>query len=384
MDFEFTQEQAMLREAFADFVNQEVAPNAAKWDSEDHCPVELFPKMGELGILGVFVPEEYGGVGLGHTERVIALEEIARHSAGLAMFVFTHQLGVAALLEFGNEAQKKKYLPSLCSGEKITGLGTTEPGGGSDLLGAATTAEAKDGGWMIRGRKCFITNSHTADYAMITAKSGTDEKGRNLLSVFLIEKGAEGFNPGRKENKMGLRGSVTGELIMDHVFVAEDQVIGALGKGYGVASKVIGEVGRASMAAISVGILRGCLEESVRFSNKRIVYGKPISKLQAIQFHIAEIRLAYEAARLLLYRAAKRKDDGKSAVAECSLAKYYGTEAAASAAKRTIELMGAYGIVNEYPTGRFLRDALTSISSGGTSEIQKLIIAGDTLKQYAV
>ncbi|MDR2131754.1 MAG: acyl-CoA/acyl-ACP dehydrogenase, partial [Clostridiales Family XIII bacterium] len=251
MDFDFTPDQLMLKEAFADFVNREVAPNAAKWDAEDHCPVELFPKMGELGILGIFVPETYGGAGFGHTERVIALEEIARHSAGLAMFVFTHQLGVAALLEYGGEEQKKKYIPDLCSGKKITGLAVTEPGGGSDLAGTLTTAAPAGGNWVLNGRKCFITNSHIADCAMVTAKSGVDEKGRNLLSVFLIEKGAPGFEPGRKENKMGLRGSVTGELILNDVSVPEGNVVGALGKGYDVVSKVIGEVGRASMAAIS-------------------------------------------------------------------------------------------------------------------------------------
>ncbi|MDR2132784.1 MAG: acyl-CoA dehydrogenase, partial [Clostridiales Family XIII bacterium] len=172
--------------------------------------------------------------------------------------------------------------------------------------------------------------------------------------------------------------------ILNDVSVPEGNVVGALGKGYDVVSKVIGEVGRASMAAISVGILRGCLEESVRFANDRIVYGKPISKLQAIQFHVAELRLAYESARLLLYRAAAMKDKGQSAIAEFSLAKYHGTEAACGAAKRSIELMGGYGVIDEYPAGRFLRDALASISSGGTSEIQKLIIAGDTLKKYRV
>ncbi|MDR2157652.1 MAG: acyl-CoA dehydrogenase family protein [Clostridiales Family XIII bacterium] len=383
MDFNFTEDQVMLRKAFADFVAQEVAPKAAEWDASDTCPVELFPMMGELGILGVFVPETYGGVGLGHVERLIALEEIARHSAGLAMFVFTHQLGMAALLENGTEDQKKRYLPLLCAGEKISGLATTEPTGGSDLLGANTTAVLEEDHWVLNGRKCFITNSHLADLAMVTAKSGEDEKGRNLLTIYLIEKGTEGFGPGRKEHKMGLRGSVTGELVLNNVRIPKESVIGAVGKGYGIAAKTIGEVGRASMAAICVGILRGCVEESVKFANERIVYGKPIAKLQPIQFHIAENRLDYEAGKLLLYRAAKTKDEGKSAVAEFSMAKHFGTEAASRAAKRTIELMGAYGVIDEYPAGRFLRDALTSISSGGTSEIQRLIIAGDTLKTFA-
>lgn len=382
MNFHFTEEQRLLKEAFDDFVKQEIAPNAAKWDDEDYCPVELFPKMGELGILGIFVPEEYGGSGLGHVERVIALESIARHSPGVAMFVFTHQLGVSTILDYGTEEQKKKYLPLLCSGEKIGGLATTEPGGGSDVAGQKTEAVLKDGKWTLNGRKCFITNSHVADYTILTVKTGVDDKGRGIFSAILVEKGTEGFAPGRKEHKLGLRGSVTGELILSNAVVPEENLIGTVGNGNAAALRVIGEVGRASMAAICVGILRGCLEESVKFANDRILYGKPISKLQAIQFHIAENRLDYEAAYLLLYRAACLKDEGVPTTTEFGMAKHFGTEAASRAAKRTIELMGAYGVINEYPTGRFLRDAITSISSGGTSEIQRIIIAGDTLKKY--
>lgn len=383
MDFQFTEEQNMLREAFAEFVKTEVAPYAAEWDREDRCPVELAKKMGELGILGIYVPEEYGGVGLGHVERVMALEEIARHSAGLAMFVFTHQLGMSAILEFGTEEQKKKYLPGMCAGTTISGLATTEPSGGSDLAGQKSTAELADGVWTLNGRKCFITNSHIADVSVVTARSGEDEKGRPKLVAIIVEKGTPGFTPGRKENKLGLRGSVTGELLMDNVKVPAENLIGKDGAGASIALKVIGEVGRASMTAICVGILRGCVEEGVKFANERIVYGKPIAKLQAIQFHVAENRLDYEAARLLLYRAASLKDAGIPVTTEFAMAKHFGTEAATRASKRTIELMGAYGVIDEYPTGRFLRDALASISSGGTSEIQRIIVAGDTLKRYA-
>jgi alkylation response protein AidB-like acyl-CoA dehydrogenase len=330
------------------------------------------------------VPEQYGGVGLGHFERILALVEIARYSAGVAMMVFTHQLGMAALLEFGTEEQKKKYLPDLCSGKMIGGLASTEPGGGSDINGTKTTAELQDDAWVITGRKCFITNSHLADICIINARTGEDEKGRGTFNAFLLERGMEGFSAGREEHKLGLKGSVTGELIMNKVKVPKENVIGPDGKGNAVALKIIGETGRASMAAICVGLLRGCLEESVKFSNERIVYGKPISKLQAIQFHIAENRVDYETAKLLLYKAAFLKDQGSPATTEFSMAKYFGTEAASRAAKRTIELMGGYGIINEYPANRFLRDAIASISSGGTSEIQKIIIAGDTLKTFSV
>lgn len=383
MNFQFTEEQNMLRDAFAEFVKAEVAPSAAAWDAEDRCPVELAKKMGELGILGVFVPEQYGGAGLGHVERVMALEEIARYSAGLAMFVFTHQLGMSSILEFGSEEQKKKYLPDMCAGISISGLATTEPSGGSDLTGQKSTADFAEGIWTLNGRKCFITNSHIADVSVVTARSGQDEKGRPQLIAIIVEKGTPGFTAGRKEHKLGLRGSVTGELLMNNVKVPAENLIGKEGAGAAIALKVIGEVGRASMAAICAGILRGCVEESVKFAGERIVYGKPISKLQAIQFHIAENRLDYEAARLLLYKAASLKDAGMPATAEFAMAKHFGTEAASRASKRTIELMGAYGVIDEYPTGRFMRDSLASISSGGTSEIQRIIVAGDTLKKFA-
>lgn len=382
MNFKFTEEQDMLRAAFADFVKEEIEPNAAKWDAEHYTPLELMPKIGEMGISGIFVPEEYGGVGLGHTERLIALEEIARHSAGLAMMIFTHQLGMAAILDFGTEEQKHKYLPEMCAGTKICGLAVTEPGGGSDVAGQKTTAELVDGQWVINGRKCFITNSHCADTTVVTCKTGEDERGRSTFSAIAIDKGVEGFTPGREENKLGLNGSITGELIMNNVCVPESNLVGEKDKGTPIAMKEIGEVGRASMTAIATGILRACLEDAVKFANERIVYGKPIARLQAIQFHIAEIRCDYEAARLMLYRAASLKDSGVPAAMEFSMAKFFATEAACRSAKRLIEVMGGYGVVNEYAAGRYMRDALACISSGGTSEIQKVIIAGDTLRKF--
>ncbi len=383
MNISFTEEQKLLQEAFRAFVKESVAPNAAKWDEEDCCPTDLFPTMGDLGILGIFVPEKYGGVGLGHVERVMALEEIARHSAGLAMFVFTHQLGMAAILDFGSEEQKMKYLPGMCSGETICGLAVTEPGGGSDVAGQKTAAVLENGMWNVKGRKCFITNSHIADVTVMTAKTGEDDKGRATFSAIILEKGTPGFAPGRKEHKMGLRGSVTGDLVMDNALIPEGNILGTVGQGNAIAMKEIGEVGRASMTAICVGILRGCVEESVKFANDRILYGKPISKLQAIQFHIAENRVDYEAARALLYIAAAKKDQGIPTTVDFGMAKFFAVEAAVRAAKRTIELMGGYGVMNEYAAGRFLRDAMASISSGGTSEIQKIIIAGDTIKAYS-
>ncbi len=379
--FQYTEEQDMLRKAVREFVEAEIAPKAAGWDEQDHFPEELFPAMGEMGINGIFVPEEFGGAGMGHVERAVCIEEIARHSAGLAIAMMTHHLGIAAILDFGSEAQKKKYLPELCAGTKLGGLAVTEPGGGSAFSGQSTTAELQDGQWVLNGRKCFITNHH-ADINVITAVTGKDEKGRSQLSAFIVEKDTPGFAAGRKEHKLGLRGSVTGDVILNEVKIPEENLIGKAGAGSKIGMTAIGEVGRAGMSAICVGILRGCVEEAVKFANERVLYGKPIAKLQAIQFEIANIRTEYEAARLLLYYAAGKKDAKQPATLDFAVAKFYSTEAAVRAAKRTMDLMGGYGVINEYPVGRFLRDALASIPSGGTSHIQQLIIAGNTLSGF--
>ena len=383
MVFNFTEEQEMLRSAFAQFVKEEVAPKAAEWDEQNHVPVEIMPKLGEMGMLGGFVPEEYGGVGLGHTERVMALEEIARHSAGLAMMVFTHNLGMATILDYGTEEQKKKWLPDMCAGTCICGLAVTEPGGGSDVGGLKTEAVLEDGTWTINGRKCFITNSHVGGVTVITCKSGTDEKGRAQMTTIAVEAGTEGFGPGREEHKLGLKGSSTGELILDNVRVPVENTIGEIGKGNPITMRELGEVGRASMTAIETGIIRACLEDAVKFAGERILYGKPLSKLQAIQFQIAEIRTDYEAASVMLYTDAAAKDAGKPVATEFSIAKYFASEAAVRSAKRLMEIMGGYGYVNEYPAGRYLRDAIGCIPSCGTSEIQKIIAAGDTMKRFA-
>ncbi|MDR3230707.1 MAG: acyl-CoA dehydrogenase family protein [Synergistaceae bacterium] len=380
--FEFTEEQKMLRKAVREFVDAEIAPKAAEWDEKDVCPVELFKKMGELGINGIFVPEQYGGAGQGSVARAICLEEISRHSAGLGIAMMTHHMGPYPILLYGTEEQKKKYIPDLCSGKKVGGLAVTEPGGGSDFSGQKTTGEKKDGGWVLNGRKCFITNSHIADTSVVTAKTGEDEKGRPKLSAFIVEKGTKGFEAGRKEHKLGLRGSVTGDVVLTDVKVPADALLGKEGDGAKIGMNAIGEVGRAGMSAICVGILRGCVEEAVKFSNERIVYGKPISKLQAIQFEVAKIRTYYEAARLMTYSAASLKDDGKPCANEVAMAKYFSTEYATDASKRLMDLMGGYGVINEYPVGRFLRDALASIPSGGTSHIMQIIIAANTLSGF--
>lgn len=378
--YKFTEEQEMIRKSVQDFAKERIAPCAAEWDMKDVCPTELWPVLGEIGATGIFVPEEYGGVGLGHVERAIYIEEISRYSGGLGIALMTHQLAIEAILKFGTEEQKRKYLPGLASGVSIGGLSVTEPGGGSDFAGQVCMADKVDNGWVLNGRKCFITNAGIADINVIICKTGVDEKGRGVLSAFIVENGTEGLKAGRHENKLGLRGSLTGDVILDNCKIADDALLGKIGDGAKIGLGAIGEVGRAGMTAICVGLLRASCEDAVKFANERVVAGKPISKLQAIQFEIADIRTDYEAAKALLYIAASTKDEGKPATTEFALAKYFASEAAIRGARRCMDIMGGYGVINEYAVGRYLRDALASIPSGGTSQIQKLIIAGDTLR----
>lgn len=379
--FELQEEQLLLQKAVREFVEQKIAPQAASWDEQDICPKDLFPKMGEMGLTGIFVPESYGGEGMGHFERALCLEEIARHSAGMAIALMTHHLGVYAILDGGNEEQKQQYLPKLASGEWVGGLSITESGGGSDFMGQQAKAELVDAKWLLNGRKCFITNSHIADVDVWTLRTGEDEKGRTSLTAFILNAGLDGYGPGRKEHKIGLRGSVTGDMVCHQVALPEDCVLGGIGAGAKLGMKTIGEVGRAGMAAIGVGILRGCLEESIKFAKERIIYGKPLAKLQSAQFIIAENRTAYEAAKLMLYNSVQLKDAGQPCATAIGMAKLFATEEAVSAAKRTMDLMGGYGCINEYPIGRFMRDALASIPAGGTSHIHKLVISGAALKE---
>ncbi|HBH12403.1 MAG: Acyl-CoA dehydrogenase [Clostridiales bacterium 38_11] len=376
----FNEDQKMLRSVIRELVDKEVAPYAAEWDEKDHCPKELFKVFGEQGLLGLFVSTEYGGAGLGLTERAIMLEEVARHSAGLSIALMTHDLATACIYNFGTEEMKKEWLPKLCSGELIGGLSVTEPTGGSDLGNQATTIEKNDAGYLLNGRKVFITNAHIADLNVWTGTSGVNEKGRKLLSAILIPPGTPGLSAGRKENKLGLRGSVTGDTIAKDVQCGPDSILGKMGGGAGIALHTIGHFGRSGMSAIAVGILRGTVEEAVKFGKERIIYGKPLVKVPVIQLMIAENQIDYEAASAMLYNATAIYDRGEDAIPRIAAVKYFSTEAAVRAARRTMDLMGGYGVMNEYPVGRFLRDALANIPSGGTSQIMKVIVAGNAIK----
>ncbi|NLI14062.1 acyl-CoA dehydrogenase family protein [Pelotomaculum propionicicum] len=376
----FTEQQELLRKVVRDFVESEIAPIAQKIDEEDTCPVELFKKMGDLGFNGVFVPEIYGGTGLGYTELAIIAEEIARYAAGFSMGLVAHTMAVYAIMTWGSEEQKQKYLPRLCSGS-FGALSVTEPGGGSDFMGQKSTGRLVENDWVLNGRKCFITNSHCMEVNVVSVRTGEDSKGRPQLSVFIVEGDTPGQTPGRKEKKAGLRGSFTGDINLDNVRVPQDSLLGKPGDGAKIGLGTLGEMGRGGTASVALGILRGCLEESVKFAKERVIYAKPLSNLPNIQFIIAENRTDYEAARLLTYNATGLKDAGKPCFSEYAMAKFFATEAAVRAAKRTIDLMGGYGVITDYPVSRYLRDAVTMIPACGTSHVMQVIIAGGELKK---
>jgi alkylation response protein AidB-like acyl-CoA dehydrogenase len=341
-------------------------------EDTDEFPKQLIKEMAGLGLLGLVTPVEYGGANLGHMARMVAVEEVSRVSASVGICLQVHHMEVAALADFGAPEQKAKYLPALSRGDYLGTCAITEPTGGSDLLGMASTARPAPDGYVINGRKCFITNCHLCDAVLVVAKTAEGARG---ISAFVVEKGAEGFSAGRHERKMGLRGSDTGELVFKDCHVPRESLVGNEGDGLNIALKTISEVGRAGMAATALGILQACYEEAVKFAKDRTLYGRPIAQLQAIQWNVADIYMQLEASRLLCYRAAWLRDIGRECSAETTLAKTYVSEAAVQAAKRAIEIHGACGTMMEYPVQRLFRDAMVCISAGGTTEIGKIVVS---------
>jgi alkylation response protein AidB-like acyl-CoA dehydrogenase len=342
-------------------------------------PMDLLKPMADLGITGVLTPPEYGGVGLGYLARTIVLEELGRVCAAIPMAMQVHHMGCAVLNDFGTEEQKKQYLTPLAKGETMGTVGVTDPAGGSDVIGMKATAELKGDKYIINGRKCFITNSHTSDFWVIIAKTAEGAKG---LSAFIVPKDAPGAKLGRKENKVGLRGANTGEWAFDNCEIPKENLLGQEGGGLAIAIKTISETGRQGMAATALGILTAAYEEAAKFATERVLYGKPIASLQAIQFYMAEMYSQLEICRLLCYRASWMKDHGIRCDNEGALAKYYTCEQAAQAAKKAIEIHGSYGILKEYTVQRLLRDAMVAIPAGGTGEIARVVLARAALAPF--
>jgi alkylation response protein AidB-like acyl-CoA dehydrogenase len=372
MDFDLSREVRLVRRSVREFAEQIVAPLVEEMEQRDEFPATLTRALGELGVLGLVTPPEYGGSNLGHLARTVAIEEVSRVSAAVGISLQVHHMAAAALADFGSDAQKEKYLPALCRGDFLGTCAITEPTGGSDLLGMASTARPVADGYVLTGRKCFITNCHLSDAVVTVVKTGEGPKG---ISAFVIEKGTPGFSAGRRERKLGLRGADTGELVFRDCHVPRENLIGNEGEGMTIALKTISEVGRPGMAATSLGILQACYDESVRFAKERTLYGRPIAQLQAIQWSIAEISAELQASRWLCYHAAWLKDSGRDCGVETTLAKMYVSEAAVKAAKKAIEIHGACGTMMEYAVQRLFRDAMVCVSAGGTTEVGKMVVA---------
>lgn len=379
MDFSTSENQKMIESMVRDFAKKEIQEHIMRWDEEQIFPVTLFRKFGELGLMGVLVPEEYGGSGFGYHEYVTAIIEIGKVCGSIALSVAAHNsLCTNHILTFASEEQKKKYLPKLASGEWIGAWGLTEQNTGSDAGGMLTTA-VKDGDhFIINGTKNFITHGKSGDIVVVIVRTG--EKGDSRgMSAFAIEMGTPGFNAGKKENKLGMRSSETTELIFDNCRVHRNQLIGKEGDGFIQALKIL-EGGRISIAALSIGIAKGAFEAAREYSKERHQFGKPISSFQAISFKLADMATRIEASLLLTQEASDMKNKKQEVNKITAMAKLYASETAVWVANEAVQIFGGYGYTKDYPVEKFYRDAKLCTIGEGTSEIQKLVISRECLK----
>lgn len=369
----------MIVQMVRDFTEKEIKPNVMTWDESQEFPVPLFKKLGELGLMGVLVPEEYGGAGLGYFEYISIIKEISRVCGSIGLSVAAHNsLCTGHIMYFGNEEQKKKWLPKLATAEWIGAWGLTETGTGSDAGGMATTAVQDGDYWVINGAKNFITHAISGDIAVVIVRTG--EKGDSHgMTAFVIEKGTEGFSAGKKENKLGMRASETACLFFDNCRVHKDNILGEVGEGFIQAMKIL-DGGRISIGALGLGIAQGALDCSIKYSKEREQFGKPISEFQAIAFKIADMATEIEAAELLLLSAADKKNKGLKMTKEGAIAKYYSSEVAVRCSNEAVQIHGGYGYTKEFPAEKFYRDSKLCTIGEGTSEIQKLVISREILK----
>jgi alkylation response protein AidB-like acyl-CoA dehydrogenase len=379
MNFEMNENQQMIAQMVRDFAEKEIKPHFKKWDDEEFFPVETMKKMGELGLLGIYIPEEYGGSGFSYFEYATALMELGRVCGGIGLSVAAHNsLCTGHIYYHGTEEQKKKYLPKLTSGEYIGAWGLTEPNTGSDAMRMKTTAVKEGDYWVINGAKNWITHGLSGDVAVVLVRTG-ELLDSNGITAFIIEKGTPGFSAVKIKDKFGVRASETAELIFDNVRVHESQVIGQVGHGFKQAMQIL-DGGRISIAALSCGVARGAYESAVKYAKEREQFGQPIANFQAIGFKLADMATEVEAAELLTFQAAYRKNNKLSVTREGAYAKYYSSEVAVKCGNEAMQIMGGYGYTKEYPAEKFLRDARLMTIGEGTSEIQKLVISREILK----
>jgi alkylation response protein AidB-like acyl-CoA dehydrogenase len=380
MEFELSEEQQQVKMSVREFAESEIAPHVMEWDESQHFPIELKPKLAELGLLGVLFPEEYGGAGMGYVEYATIIEELSRVDGSVGISVAAHNsLCSNHIYKYGSEAQLQKYLVPLANGKHLGAWGLTEPSAGSDASGTKSTAVPTDGGWIVNGSKNFITHAIHADTCV--AMAVTDKSSRSKgISAFIFEKGMKGFSPSKKENKLGLRASETASVVFEDCFVPEDNLLGGPGQGF-INSMEILDGGRISIAALAVGIAQGAFESAVKYSKERYQFGKPISEFQAIQFKLSNMATQIDAARLLMYRAAWMKDQNKKTTKESSMAKLFASEISVNVCEEAIQVHGGYGYTKDYPPEKYWRDSKLCTIGEGTSEIQRLIIAREVLRQ---
>lgn len=378
MDLSLSENQRMIADMIRKFGEEHIKPYIREWDESQHFPVDCMKKLGELGLLGIFVPVEYGGSGFGYAEYVTAISELGKIDPSIALSVAAHNsLCTGHIYYHGSEAQKQKYLPKLASGEWIGAWGLTEPNTGSDAGNMRTTAMRDGDSWVINGAKNFITHGISCDVAVVMTRTG-EPNAKNNSTAFIIERGTPGFRGGRKEDKLGMRASETTELLMDDVHISDSQRIGEVGFGFKQAMQIL-DGGRISIAALALGVSKGAFEASVQYSKERSQFGKSISNFQAIAFKLANMATEIEASELLCMRAADLKDRGQKVTTEGAMAKLFASEACVRISNEAVQIFGGYGFVKDYPVEKFYRDSKLCTIGEGTSEIQLLVISRQLL-----
>jgi alkylation response protein AidB-like acyl-CoA dehydrogenase len=378
MDFRLTDEQQLLRRTVRDFAEAEIKPHVRAWDEAQQFPRELLPKLAALGLMGIQFPETYGGSGMSAIDYCICIEELARVDPSVSLSVAAHNgLCTAHLFMFGSEAQKQRYVVPLARGDALGAWGLTEASAGSDAANTRTTAARQNGHWVLNGAKTFITHGRTGDVMLVMAATDRS-KGPKGISAFVVDRGTPGMAAGRKEDKLGMRASDTSEVVFDHCRIPLDQLVGEEGQGYINALQVL-DAGRIGIAALAVGLAQGAFEAARDYATERQQFGQTIASFQAIQWKLADNAMRIEAARLLTYRAAFLKDQGRRTSLESSMAKLYSSEIAVRAAEDAVQIFGGYGFVKDYPAEKFFRDVKLTTIGEGTSEIQRLVIARQLL-----
>lgn len=379
MNFDLTENELMIQQMVKDFAEKEIRPNIMKWDESQEFPVELFRKAGELGLMGILVPTEYGGSGMGYNEYIMTIREIAKVCGSIGLSVAAHNsLCTNHILKFGNEEQKKKWLPKLASGQWIGAWGLTEPNTGSDAGRMKCVAKEDGDHYVLNGSKNFITHGKSGDCIVVIARTGEllDSHG---MTAFVVERGTPGFEGGKKEDKLGMRASETAEVIFTDCRVPKENILGKVGEGFIQSMKIL-DGGRISIGALGLGIGEGALEAAINYSKEREQFGKSISSFQGISFKLADMATDIEAAKLLLYQAADLLMKGKTVMKESAMAKYFASEVGVRVSTEAVQIFGGYGYIKEFPVEKFYRDSKLCTIGEGTSEIQKLVISRALLK----